>query len=148
MGCPDKRAGLLYFFCICICYTCTQVITVILKGLPGRFQIFLRRPSSFNPQSRFAGHSAESTEEGCIGKCPQRTSLSLVGGILQHLKASLYYSVAKFYNSIQFNCLHSKSAVRLPVEDYNPVPQSLINILRITLNSLVFQKDPTLQIAA
>ena len=23
-----------------------------------------------NPQSRFPGHSAESTEEGCIGKCP------------------------------------------------------------------------------
>ena len=22
---------------ICICYTCTQVFTVILKGLPGRF---------------------------------------------------------------------------------------------------------------
>ena len=24
-------------FCICICYTCTQVFAVILKGLPGRF---------------------------------------------------------------------------------------------------------------
>ena len=29
----------LYFFCRsdCIVYTCTQVFTVILKGLPGRF---------------------------------------------------------------------------------------------------------------
>ena len=58
-------------------YTCTLVCTVLLKGLPGRFQIFSRRPSSFNPQSRFPGHSAEPTEEGCIGKCPQHTSLGL-----------------------------------------------------------------------
>ena len=32
-----KTSRILAFSLFCICYTCTQVFTVILKGLPGRF---------------------------------------------------------------------------------------------------------------
>ena len=34
-----KESHLYYTICICICYICTQVFTVILKGLPGRFYL-------------------------------------------------------------------------------------------------------------
>ena len=50
------------YFCICICHICTQVLTAILKRLPGR------SPS----------HLAESTEVGSIGECHQRISLGSV----------------------------------------------------------------------
>ena len=58
-------------FCICICYTCSQVYTVILEGPRG----YLEDSRSFNgdppqSQSRFPGHyirlNRVSTEEGCI----------------------------------------------------------------------------------
>ena len=45
-----------------------SIFVVVLNK--GATRTFYRRPSSVSPQSRFPGHLAESTEEGCIGKYP------------------------------------------------------------------------------
>ena len=62
----------LYF---CIYNTCTQAFTVILKGLVEDFRSFYGDPPHLIMVS---GYLAESTEEDCIGKCPQHTPLGLV----------------------------------------------------------------------
>ena len=51
----------IIFICICICYTCTESEGATRKIL--------------DCLTQFADHTAESKEEGCIGKCP---SLGLV----------------------------------------------------------------------
>ena len=45
-----------------------KVVCTILNSPDGQLQWAAMGSYSFNPQSRFPDHSAEATEEDCIGK--------------------------------------------------------------------------------
>ena len=58
----------------CFSFVFTKVFTAQLKNTLTRLKVFNQGPSSFNPQSRFPDHSAESTRRDCMASSELRPS--------------------------------------------------------------------------